>query len=190
MVDGSRAKARELDRRYGRLVYWLAAIVVIEPLLLLPVIVVAVRQPALVWLPLVPYAAFTELWLIILIRYMRRSGVTLIAGPVVPGVARFLLGLVGVTGLAALTAVLAPDLAWLWLALYLLAVLALAIWFMRWQVSHLALRCDACGTVFRAGAVTWALSVNIGDYKRVRCPSCRAHWTRVVSADQLLSRGG
>ena len=90
---------------------WLAALVVIEPLLLLPVIITAVRNPDAVWIPLTPYIAFTALWLISLARYLRRSGAAILPRAIVPGLVRLLVGLAAATGLTVLGAVLTPGIA-------------------------------------------------------------------------------
>lgn len=171
----SNEKARDLNR--GLLLVVLA--VVADTLFLVPVTILAVTGSGWLWPVLVVYLASTVGIIAIVVVSLRRSGRSLL-GPISPVLVRTM-GIV-LVATAAFIAVAAWKPGWtpLWLAVYVVALLAGVIAVVRWQARHYRLRCDSCGAVFAAPTATWLISVNMGAYKHVPCAQCGHGWAEVI----------
>ncbi len=171
----------KLDREFHRILYALAALIVVEPLLLLAVIVVHAQQPDYLWLPIAVWIAVTVAFVVWVVVELRRNDIGLVARPAVPAVWRMLAGVTLATIALTIAAILDESRPWLWIGLYTIAVAAMIVWMVRWQAAHLGFRCTACGTLYAGSASQWLLTMNMGAYKRVSCPQCPGHWAEIVS---------
>src|SRR5690606_8848304 len=169
-------QSRALDHEFRRILYAIAALIVIEPLLFLAVLVVNARAPEYLWLPVTAWIALTIAFLAWIIWDLRRHDVGIVPRPAVRVLGIVVAGITLATVALIVLSAIGESLIWLWLALYLLAVVAIIAWAVRWQAAHLAFECTDCGHVFTAPARTWLLTPNMGTHKWARCPNCGAHW--------------
>ncbi len=174
-------RSRALDQEFRRILYAVAALIIVEPLLFLAVLVVNARAPDYLWLPVAAWILLTIAFLAWILWDLRRHDVGILARPAAPAVVVVLAGVAVATVALSILAETMESLFALWLALYAIAVIALIAWAVRWQAAHLAFECTDCGHVYHARARTWLLTPNMGTHKWARCPNCGGHWARIVS---------
>jgi len=177
--------ARPLELRFRHLLVAVAALVLLDGLLLTPVLVVAFTQPALLWLALGPYLALSFGFTAGLIYLLYRWGALELQGPWAYGLSRYLIAVILLTGGFLAVVALRTEWAWPSLALWLLLMTYATYRLLRWQVETLAFQCGACGQTFPGSMITWLGSPNLGSRKYVTCRYCgKATWAKIVARGQ------
>ena len=84
--------------------------------------------------------------------------------------------------ISAAAILIAPLAGPLGLALTLLAVAGIGVFFLvRWHARTFAYRCSRCGHEFVISALTDFVSPHVPDKKYLRCPSCRKRdWATIL----------
>src|SRR5690554_3637939 len=134
-------QSRALDREFRRILYAIAALIIVEPLLFLAVLVVNSRAPEYLWLPVTAWVVLTVAFLAWIIWDLRRHDVGIVPRPAVRVLGIVLFGITVATVALIVLSAIDESLAWLWLALYLVAMVVIIAWAVRWQASHLAFEC-------------------------------------------------
>ncbi len=176
--------AQTTDERRGTLLVFVAIYVVVDLLALVPVLVVALGSPHLLWYALGPYLALTAAGIAGLMYLSYRWGMLEFKGPHMSGMGRYLaaIGLLTAAFVGVLFVLKGSPTLYMALAAYLAGVCYASYRLVKWQSENLALQCQQCGATFQLSLGSWTFSPNMGSRKGVTCPTCRKYsWARVVS---------
>ena len=161
-----------------------AIYVTVDLLALVPVLVIAMRVPDLLWFALGPYLFLTGAGLAAIMYLAYRWGLLEFRGPHMSGMGRYLatVGLLTAAFTVVILLYKGSSIVVLALAAYLAGILYASYRLLKWQSDNLALECQQCGATFRLSLGQWTFSPNMGSRKGVTCPTCRKYiWARVVS---------
>ena len=173
------------ESRRSTLLVTVAIYVTLDLLALVPVMVIVLQRPDLVWFALGPYLFLTAAGLAAILYLAYRWGLLEFMGPHMSGMGRYLATVGMLT--AAFTVVIllykGSSIIVLALAAYLVGVFYAFYRLLKWQSANLALECQLCGATFRLSLGSWTFSPNMGSRKGVTCPTCRKYtWARIVSS--------
>ena len=173
------------EARRSKLLVTGALYVIVDLLALVPVLVIALRSPDLMWFALGPYLFLTASGLAAIMYLAYRWGLLEFRGPHMSGMGPYLatVGLLTAAFTVVFLLYKGSSIIVLALVAYLAGIFYASFRLLKWQSSNLALQCQQCGATFRLSLGQWTFSPNMGSRKGVACPTCRKHtWARVVSS--------
>ena len=172
------------ERRASKMLVAVAIYVTVDLLALVPVLVIALRSPDLLWFALGPYLFLTGAGLAAILYLAHRWGLLEFRGPHMSGMGRYLatVGLLTAAFIVVIFLYKGSSVIVLALAAYLAGIFYASYRLLKWQSSNLALECQLCGATFRLSLGQWTFSPNMGSRKGVTCPTCRKYtWAQIVS---------